>query len=158
MARLAHPSAVYQSPAMTYPPTTYQSAPVFDPKTNPSPPYQYASTTHYSQSYQSSPTTHSTLRGKNKCFWEESETELLLDVLQDMENDPPWKTDNGFRSNYLGEVHRWILAKRSDLSKIVSFTSYRVKGHMVEDKVSCHQRHVEIFPAHKEKIDLFESA
>ncbi|GKA50215.1 Myb/SANT-like domain-containing protein [Tanacetum coccineum] len=152
MARPVHPSAVYQSPTMTYPSTTYQSAPVvhppsaytpttnapptyqfapahpashfqFAPTTNPLPAYQYASTTHHSPSHQSSPTTHSTLprgRGKNKCFWEESETELLLDVLQDMANDPSWKTDNGFRSNYLGEVHRRILAKRPDFAKIVS--------------------------------------
>ncbi|GKD56871.1 Myb/SANT-like domain-containing protein [Tanacetum coccineum] len=37
-----------------------------------------------------------------------------------MANDPSWKTDNGFRSNYLGEVHRRILAKRPDFAKIVS--------------------------------------
>nr|GEU48170.1 hypothetical protein [Tanacetum cinerariifolium] len=124
--RPMHPSAIYQSPSMTYPSTTYQLAPVVHPPsaytatinapptyqfapahpslhfqlaptTNPSPAYQYASTTHHSLSYQSSPT-------HNRHY---------------MANDPCWKTDNGFRSNYLGEVHRRILAKRPDFAKIV---------------------------------------
>ncbi|GKA18428.1 hypothetical protein Tco_0698343 [Tanacetum coccineum] len=151
MARPVHPSAVYQSPTMTYPSTTYQSAPVvhppsaytpttnapptyqfapahpashfqFAPTTNPLPAYQYASTTHHSPSHQSSPTTHSTLprgRRKNKCFWEESETELLLDVLQDMANDPSWKTDNGFRTPTCGCSMEMTVDKKVACEKTV---------------------------------------
>ncbi|GKD03492.1 Myb/SANT-like domain-containing protein [Tanacetum coccineum] len=59
-------------------------------------------------------------RSRKKCFWEESETQLLIEVLQDMACDPSWKTDTGFRSNYLCEVHRRILVKRPSFSKKVS--------------------------------------
>ncbi|GKA62527.1 hypothetical protein Tco_0762046 [Tanacetum coccineum] len=34
--------------------------------------------------------------------------------------DPSWKTDNGFRSNYMSELHRRILVKRPTFSKKVS--------------------------------------
>ncbi|GJU91593.1 hypothetical protein Tco_1304016 [Tanacetum coccineum] len=34
--------------------------------------------------------------------------------------DPSWKTDGGFRSNYLCEVHRRILIKMPTFSKLVS--------------------------------------
>ncbi|GKD58539.1 hypothetical protein Tco_1296048 [Tanacetum coccineum] len=34
--------------------------------------------------------------------------------------DPSWKTDNGFRSNYMAEVQRRILVKRPTFSKKVS--------------------------------------
>nr|GEX02495.1 myb/SANT-like domain-containing protein [Tanacetum cinerariifolium] len=119
------PSA-YQSNHATNAPLTYQFAP-----THLSSPYQFAPTQPYHQAptinhspiYESSPTsqpTRSRGRVKNKCFWEESETELLIEVLQDMTSDPSWKTNGGFRSNYLGEVHRRILAKRPDFSKKVS--------------------------------------
>nr|GEU67681.1 hypothetical protein [Tanacetum cinerariifolium] len=166
---MTHPSTTYQSapvvhPLSAYTPTTnasptYQFASAhpasdfqFAPTTNPSPAYQYASTTHHSPSFQFTPTTHSTLprgRGKNKCFWEESETELLLDVLQDMANDPSWKTDNGFRSNYLGEVHRRILAKRPDFAKIVS-------PH-IESKVACEKQWYENYcKNHKEARGLWD--
>nr|GEW42775.1 uncharacterized mitochondrial protein AtMg00810-like [Tanacetum cinerariifolium] len=123
MAPPVHPSAIYQSPSMTYPSTTYQLAPVvhppsaYTPTTNAPPTYQFA-LAHPSSHFQLAPTTNPLPsyqpcgRGKNKCFWEESKTELLLNVLQDMANDPCWNTDNGFKSNYLGEVHRRILIKR----------------------------------------------
>ena len=58
--------------------------------------------------------------GKNKCYWEQKETQLLIEVLQDMASDPSWKTDGGFRSNYLCEVHRRILIKMPTFSKQVS--------------------------------------
>ncbi|PWA73304.1 myb/SANT-like domain-containing protein [Artemisia annua] len=59
-------------------------------------------------------------RGKNKCYWEQKETQLLIEVLQNMASDPSWKTDGGFRSNYLCEVHRRILIKMPTFSKQVS--------------------------------------
>ena len=59
-------------------------------------------------------------RGSQKCYWEESETQLLIEVLQEMACDPSWKTDNGFRSNYMAEVQRRILIKRPTFSKKVS--------------------------------------
>nr|GEV29051.1 hypothetical protein [Tanacetum cinerariifolium] len=164
---MTHPSTTYQSAPVVHPPSaytpttnaTYQFASAhpasdfqFAPTTNPSPAYQYASTTHRSPSSQSTHTTHSTLprgRGKNKCFWEESETELLLDVLQDMANDPSWKTDNVFRSNYLGDVHRRILAKRPDFAKIVS-------PH-IESKVACEKQWYENYcKNHKEARGLWD--
>ena len=57
---------------------------------------------------------------EKKCFWEESESRLLIEVLQDMACDPTWKTDTGFRSNYMAEVHIRILVKRPTFSKKVS--------------------------------------
>nr|GFB19171.1 hypothetical protein [Tanacetum cinerariifolium] len=58
--------------------------------------------THGSTTNQSAPS-YSVLRGrsKNKCYWEETETQLLIEVLQDMACDPLWKTDGGFRRNYM---------------------------------------------------------
>nr|GFC96892.1 myb/SANT-like domain-containing protein [Tanacetum cinerariifolium] len=56
-------------------------------------------------------------RGKNKCYWEETE---LIEVLQDMACDPLWKTDGGFKSNYMGELHRRILIRMPNFSKQVS--------------------------------------
>ncbi|GKB01445.1 Myb/SANT-like domain-containing protein [Tanacetum coccineum] len=59
-------------------------------------------------------------RGKNKCYWEETETQLLIEVLQDMSCDPLWKNDGGFRSNYMGELHRRIPIRSPNFSKQVS--------------------------------------
>ena len=59
-------------------------------------------------------------RSRQKCYWEESETQLLIEVLQEMACDPSWKTDNGFRSNYMVEVQRRILVKRPTFLKKVS--------------------------------------
>nr|GEW60451.1 hypothetical protein [Tanacetum cinerariifolium] len=111
------PSA-YQSNPATNAPLTYQFA-----LTHPSSPYQFAPTQPYHQAptinhspiYESSPTsqpTRSREHGKNKCFWEESETELLIEVLQDMASDPSRKTDGCFRSNYLNDVEKKIACKR----------------------------------------------
>nr|GEW66612.1 hypothetical protein [Tanacetum cinerariifolium] len=100
-------STPYQSNPATNAPLTYQFAPTY-----PSSPYQFAPTQPYHQAptinrspiYESSPTsqpTRSRGHGKNKCLWEESEIELLIEVLQDMGSDPSWKTDGCFKSNYL---------------------------------------------------------
>ncbi|GKA68350.1 hypothetical protein Tco_0768267 [Tanacetum coccineum] len=59
-------------------------------------------------------------RGKNKVYWEETEIHLLIEVLQDMACEPSWKTDGGFRSNYLCEVHKRILIKMPTFSSQVS--------------------------------------
>ncbi|GJU74823.1 Myb/SANT-like domain-containing protein [Tanacetum coccineum] len=140
VARTSHPPPSYETPGMTYASPPYQ----FNPMTHPSSSYQFGLTTHPSEAYQPAPTTpinetgptvhpaptHQptpTLvpaavrgRGRQKCYWEESETQLLIEVLQEMACDPSWKTDNGFRSNYMSEVHRRILVKRPTFSKKVS--------------------------------------
>lgn len=67
-------------------------------------------------------------RGKHKCFWDKNETQLLIEVLQDIACDPAWKTDGGFRNNYMNEVHRRILVKSQFFKE--SFASYRVKGQV----------------------------
>ncbi|GKA10252.1 hypothetical protein Tco_0689685 [Tanacetum coccineum] len=75
--------------------------------THPPSPYQSTPATNAPSTYQSNPATNalSTFQprgcGKNKCFWEESKTELLIEVLQDMASDPSWKTNGGFRSKLL---------------------------------------------------------
>nr|GEV69835.1 hypothetical protein [Tanacetum cinerariifolium] len=134
MARTRNPSPVYQSPIMTHPLSAYQSIPASNapsayqstPTTNAPSAYQSNPATNAPSAYQSNHVTNAPStyqprgRGKNKCFWEESETKLLIEVLQDMASDPSWKTDGGFRSNYLSEVLRRILAKRLDFSKKVS--------------------------------------
>nr|GEW86909.1 hypothetical protein [Tanacetum cinerariifolium] len=110
------PSA-YQSNPTTNAPLTYQFAP-----THPSLPYQFAPTQPYHEDptinhspiYESSPTSQPT-RG------------------------PSWKKDGGFKSNYLGEVHRRILVKRPDFSKKVSphieskVKWLKTKFHIVND-------------------------
>ncbi|KAG6524778.1 hypothetical protein ZIOFF_014717 [Zingiber officinale] len=48
-------------------------------------------------------------RGKNKCFWIDNGVQVLIATLQDMFYDPSWKTDGGFKSNYMVEVHRRML-------------------------------------------------
>ena len=59
-------------------------------------------------------------RGKNKCYWYDSETKILIDVLQEIACDPAWKTSGGFRSNYLTEVYKRILSKMPNFSKQIS--------------------------------------
>lgn len=60
-------------------------------------------------------------RGKNKCYWKEDETQLLIQVLRDMARDPLWKTNGGgFRSNYMVEVHRRMVTKMPSFSKQAS--------------------------------------
>ncbi|GJX57071.1 hypothetical protein Tco_0286968 [Tanacetum coccineum] len=126
VARTSHPPLSYEMPGMTYASPPYQ----FNPMTHPSSSYQFASMTHPSEAYQPAPTTpinetgptvHPAptyqptptpvlaavpRSGRQKCYWEESETQLLIEVLQEMACDPSWKTDNGFRSNYMSENHK----------------------------------------------------
>nr|XP_043626317.1 uncharacterized protein LOC122597807 [Erigeron canadensis] len=59
-------------------------------------------------------------RGKNKCFWTEDETELLIEVLQEMASDPIWKTVTGFKNNYMVELHRRMVSKVPTFTKQVS--------------------------------------
>ncbi|PWA51276.1 myb/SANT-like domain-containing protein [Artemisia annua] len=56
-------------------------------------------------------------RGKNNCYWYINETKILIDVLQEIAYDPAWKTDGGFRSNYLTEMYKRILSKMPNFSK-----------------------------------------
>ncbi|GKA72058.1 Myb/SANT-like domain-containing protein [Tanacetum coccineum] len=78
-------------------------------------------------------------RGKNKSYWEETETHLLIEVLQDMACDPLWKTDGGFRSNYMGGLHRRILIRSLNFSKRVSphieskVKLLKTKFHIIND-------------------------
>nr|GEU55107.1 hypothetical protein [Tanacetum cinerariifolium] len=112
-AHTTHSSPTYRPSHVTHPSPAYQSAPTisstyqFGSTTHPSPAYHPSPTTHPSPSYQSTPNLapaeRSRSRGRKKCFWEESETQLLIEVLQDMACDPSWKTDTGFRSNYMCE-------------------------------------------------------
>ncbi|GJX48068.1 hypothetical protein Tco_0273258 [Tanacetum coccineum] len=44
-------------------------------------------------------------RGKNKHFWKEKEVEVLVDVLQELDSDPLWKVDGGFKNNYMVEYN-----------------------------------------------------
>ncbi|GJW39964.1 hypothetical protein Tco_0065809 [Tanacetum coccineum] len=119
----------YHSPAYQSAPTTNPSSSYNPHVTHPTPNIQFALAPSHSTSNQSShmkqnsPANQFTLRthgsttnqyalsssvlrgrGKNKCYWEETETQLLIEVLQDMACDPLWKTDVGFRSNYMGEL------------------------------------------------------
>ncbi|XP_042466377.1 uncharacterized protein LOC122048932 [Zingiber officinale] len=60
------------------------------------------------------------VRGRNKCFWTENEVQVLIVTLQDMACDPSWKTDGGFKSNYMAEVHKRMLSKIPTLTKQVT--------------------------------------
>ncbi|GKA65913.1 Myb/SANT-like domain-containing protein [Tanacetum coccineum] len=143
MARTSYPSPSYETPDMTHLSPPYQFNPMtfpsssnqLTPMTHPSPAYQHAHSTPINESgpvVHSSPTYQATLeatsaapatvrgRGRQKGYWEESETQLLIEVLQEMACDPSWKTENGFRSNYMAEVQRRILVKRPTFSKKVS--------------------------------------
>ncbi|GJR49249.1 hypothetical protein Tco_1399770 [Tanacetum coccineum] len=82
--------------------------------------YQFGSTTHPSPAYQPSPTTHPSPSYQSAPNLATTQCQLLIEVLQDMACDPSWKTDTGFRSNYMCEVHRRILVTRPSFSKKVS--------------------------------------
>ncbi|KAG6493130.1 hypothetical protein ZIOFF_048107 [Zingiber officinale] len=43
-----------------------------------------------------------------------------LKVPQDMACDPSWKTDGGFKRNYMAEVHKRMLSKIPNLTKQVT--------------------------------------
>ncbi|KAI3796004.1 hypothetical protein L1987_38665 [Smallanthus sonchifolius] len=116
-------------------------------------------------------------RGKNKCYWKEDETQLLIEVLQDMASDPSWKTNGGFRSNYMVEVHRRIITKMPNFSKQVSphieskvkwlKTKFHVINDMVkqkgcqwnevEEKIECERQWYKSYcQSHKEAKGLWE--
>ncbi|XP_071736461.1 uncharacterized protein [Rutidosis leptorrhynchoides] len=99
-------------------------------------------------------------RGKNKCYWKEEETELLIEVLQEMAADPSWKTITGFKSNYMFELHRRIVSRMPTFSKKVTphieskvkwlKTKFHIINYMVkqngcrwnnaEDKIKCDRK------------------
>nr|GMD35919.1 myb/SANT-like domain-containing protein [Ipomoea batatas] len=60
---------------------------------------------------------HSRGRGKNKCFWTDEESKALIDSLQEMSCDPMWKSDDGFRNGYMGELRKRVLVKLPTFSK-----------------------------------------
>nr|GEZ01042.1 hypothetical protein [Tanacetum cinerariifolium] len=116
-APTTNPSSSY-NPHVTHPTPNILFAPTPSHSTSNQPSHstsnQSSHMTQDSPANQSTPRTHgsttnqsalssSVLRGrdKNKCYWEETETRLLIEVLQDMACDPLWKTDGGFRSNYM---------------------------------------------------------
>ncbi|CAI9105814.1 OLC1v1004828C1 [Oldenlandia corymbosa var. corymbosa] len=59
-------------------------------------------------------------RGRNKCFWTEDEVHILIQVLQSMACDPSWKTNSGFKSNYMSEVLKRILDIMPNFTKKVT--------------------------------------
>lgn len=59
-------------------------------------------------------------RGKNKCFWTDEEVKALVEALQELIYDPLWKTDSGFKSNYMFELHSIILSKIPNFTKQVN--------------------------------------
>lgn len=59
-------------------------------------------------------------RGKNKQYWSDEEVKALIEILQELAADPLWKTDGGFRNNYMTEVHRKMLVKILAFAKQVS--------------------------------------
>ncbi|KAJ0727165.1 putative Myb/SANT-like domain-containing protein [Helianthus annuus] len=116
-------------------------------------------------------------RGKNKCYWKEDETQLLIEVLQDMASDPSWKANGGFRSNYMVEVHRRIITKMPHFSKQVSphieskvkwlKSKFHVINDMVkqngcrwnevEEKIACEKQWYKSYcQSHKEAKGLWE--
>nr|GEX45901.1 serine carboxypeptidase-like 13 isoform X1 [Tanacetum cinerariifolium] len=68
-------------------------------------------------------------RGRQKRYWEESETQLLIEVLQEITRDPSLKTDNGFRRNYTAEVQRRLFAR---LIEEFGFALHRVRHAYVK--------------------------
>nr|GEY92098.1 hypothetical protein [Tanacetum cinerariifolium] len=103
MARTSYPSPSYETSDMMHLSPPYQFNPMtfpsssnqFAPMIHPSPSYQHAHSTpinesepvvHSSPTYQATPATPATVRGRGrqKCYWEESETQLLVEVLQEM--------------------------------------------------------------------------
>ncbi|GKA42030.1 Myb/SANT-like domain-containing protein [Tanacetum coccineum] len=56
-------------------------------------------------------------RGKNKHFWKEKEVEVLVDVLQELDSDPLWKVDGGFKNNYMVEVRKRMAQNIPNLDK-----------------------------------------
>ncbi|KAL3506376.1 hypothetical protein ACH5RR_031758 [Cinchona calisaya] len=59
-------------------------------------------------------------RGKNKCFWTLEEVKALVEALKELTYDPLWKTDGGFKQNYLFELRNIILSKIPNFTKPVN--------------------------------------
>ncbi|KAG6493411.1 hypothetical protein ZIOFF_048394 [Zingiber officinale] len=66
-------------------------------------------------------------RGKNKRFWTEEETWVLIRCLQDMAIDSLWKTDGGFKNNYMNEIKRLMVQKLPQLIIEVKHIDSRIK-------------------------------
>lgn len=58
-------------------------------------------------------------RGRNKCFWNDTEVKLLIEALQELATDPFWKTDTGFKANYMVELQKRITASLPSFDKQV---------------------------------------
>lgn len=58
-------------------------------------------------------------RGKNKCFWTPEEIMALVEALKELAYDHLWKTESGFKQNYMFEVHNIIVSKIPDFKKQV---------------------------------------
>ncbi|KAH6756612.1 hypothetical protein C2S53_001793 [Perilla frutescens var. hirtella] len=66
-------------------------------------------------------------RGKNKHFWTEDESWALIRCLQEMAVDPLWKTDGGFKNNYMNEIRRIMMQKLPTFTKEVKHIDSRIK-------------------------------
>ncbi|XP_074569686.1 uncharacterized protein LOC141840885 [Curcuma longa] len=66
-------------------------------------------------------------RGKNKVFWTEEESWALIRCLQDMATDPLWKTDGGFKNNYMVEIRKIMIQKLPTFTKSVNHIESRIK-------------------------------
>ncbi|KAG6498590.1 hypothetical protein ZIOFF_038310 [Zingiber officinale] len=66
-------------------------------------------------------------RGKNKRFWTEEESWVLIRCLQDMITNPLWKTDGGFKNNYMNEIKRLMVQKLPQLTIEVKHIDSRIK-------------------------------
>ncbi|KAG6479456.1 hypothetical protein ZIOFF_062922 [Zingiber officinale] len=66
-------------------------------------------------------------RGKNKRFWTAEESWVLIRCLQDMATDPLWKTDGGFKNNYMNKIKRLMMQKLPQLTIEVKHIDFRIK-------------------------------
>ncbi|KAH6817971.1 hypothetical protein C2S51_001574 [Perilla frutescens var. frutescens] len=66
-------------------------------------------------------------RGKNKHFWTEEESWALIRCLQGMTVDPLWKTDGGFKNNYMNEIRKIMMQKLPTFTKEI--IRYNVSVH-----------------------------
>ncbi|KAH6786063.1 hypothetical protein C2S51_038518 [Perilla frutescens var. frutescens] len=66
-------------------------------------------------------------RGKNKYFWTEKESWALIRYLQEIAVDPLWKTDGGFKNNYMNEIRKIMMQKLPTFTKEVKHFNSRIK-------------------------------
>ncbi|KAG6532740.1 hypothetical protein ZIOFF_006590 [Zingiber officinale] len=66
-------------------------------------------------------------RGKNKQFWTKEKSWVLIRCLQDMAIDPLWKTDGGFKNNYMNKIRRLMVQKLPQLIIEVKHIDFRIK-------------------------------